>query len=296
MELKEITISCFPNVQVKTNPHHLPLLEILESIRKGDLRKKIERIRKETGHNRRNELKKKLLPAICFSGIFRKMEDAEITESSGIICIDLDNVCDLKIEKERLKTVSYVLSIFMSPSGNGLKVLVLHDLQDLSRHKDLYHHLGNLLGVEGRTDLKFDLRCSNISHPCMWSYDQELYLNKNATTLHVDLNTLPVLGNSPSDDTIKEKKVKPEDNSNITLLTDPKVIKEKILESHTLFEEYYSMYPGVRNNNLLILASFFYNDGIPESYAIDYLITYYSDKKNGFPSDEIEKVVHSAYH
>lgn len=296
MELKEITISCFPNVQVKTNPHHLPLLEILESIRKGDLRKKIERIRKETGHNRRNELKKKLLPAICFSGIFRKMEDAEITESSGIICIDLDNVCDLKIEKERLKTVSYVLSIFMSPSGNGLKVLVLHDLQDLARHKDLYHHLGNLLGVEGRTDLKFDLRCSNISHPCMWSYDQELYLNKNATTLHVDLNTLPVMGNSPSDDTIKEKKVKPEDSSNITLLTDPKVIKEKILESHTLFEEYYSMYPGVRNNNLLILASFFYNDGIPESYAIDYLITYYSDKKNGFPSDEIEKVVHSAYH
>ena len=167
MELKEIMISCFPNVQVKTNPRYLPLLEILESIRKGDFRKAIERIRKETGHDRRNELKKKLLPAICFSGIFRKMEDAGITESSGIICIDLDNVCDLKKEKERLKNFPYVLSIFKSPSGNGLKVLVLHDLQDQSRHKDMYHHLGNILGVAGRTDLKFDLRCSNISHPCM---------------------------------------------------------------------------------------------------------------------------------
>lgn len=296
MELKEIMISCFPNVQVKTNPRYLPLLEILESIRKGDFRKAIERIRKETGHDRRNELKKKLLPAICFSGIFRKMEDAGITESSGIICIDLDNVCDLKKEKERLKNFPYVLSIFKSPSGNGLKVLVLHDLQDQSRHKDMYHHLGNILGVAGRTDLKFDLRCSNISHPCMWSYDHELYLNRNATTQHIDLDTLPVFGNSSSYGTIKEKKAKSGDNSSITLLTDLKEIREKILETHTLFEEYYSMYPGVRNTNLLILASFFYNDGIPESYAIDYLITYYSDKKNGFPSDEIEKVVHSAYH
>lgn len=296
MELKEIMISCFPNVQVKTNPQYLPLLEILESIRKGDFRKAIERIRKETGHDRRNELKKKLLPAICFSGIFRKMEDAGITESSGIICIDLDNVCDLKKEKERLKNFPYVLSIFKSPSGNGLKVLVLHDLQDQSRHKDMCHHLGNILGVAGRTDLKFDLRCSNISHPCMWSYDHELYLNRNATTQHIDLDTLPVFGNSSSYGTIKEKKAKSGDNSSITLLTDLKEIREKILETHTLFEEYYSMYPGVRNTNLLILASFFYNDGIPESYAIDYLITYYSDKKNGFPSDEIEKIVHSAYH
>lgn len=296
MELKEIMISCFPNVQVKTNPRYLPLLEILESIRKGDFRKAIERIRKETGHDRRNELKKKLLPAICFSGIFRKMEDTGITESSGIICIDLDNVCNLKKEKERLKNFPYVLSIFKSPSGNGLKVLVLHDLQDQSRHKDMYHHLGNILGVAGRTDLKFDLRCSNISHPCMWSYDHELYLNRNATTQHIDLNTLPVLGNSTSDGTIKEERDKSGDNGNITLLTNPRVIREKVLKTHTLFEEYYSMYPGVRNTNLLILASFFYNDGIPESYALDYLITYYSDKKNGFPSDEIEKIVHSAYH
>lgn len=188
------------------------------------------------------------------------------------------------------------MSIFKSPSGNGLKVLVLHDLQDLSRHKDMYHYLGNLLGVAGRTDLKFDLRCSNISHPCMWSYDHELYLNRNATTLHIDLDTLPVLRNSSSDGTIKEERAKSGDNGNITLLTNPRVIRDKVLETHTFFEEYYSMYLGVRNTNLLILASFFYNDGIPESYAIDYLITYYSDKKNGFPSDEIEKIVHSAYH
>ena len=64
MELNEIMVSCFPNVLVKVNPKHIPLLEVLESIRKGDLRVRVERVRKETDHNLRNDLKKKLLPAI----------------------------------------------------------------------------------------------------------------------------------------------------------------------------------------------------------------------------------------
>ena len=293
MELKEIIVSCFPNVLVKINPQHIPLLEVLESIRKGDLKAKVERVRKENDHNQRNELKKKLLSAICFSGMFERMEDAKIITSSGVICIDLDKVSDLKKERERLKENPHVLSIFKSPSGNGLKVLVLHDLQDFSYHKALYHHIGNLLGVTGRNDLKFDLSCSNISHPCMWSYDSGLYLNKNAKRLHIDTANLPSI---PSASKEKDRTATPELNSNITPIQAPKATRDKILESHTLFEEYYSMYPGVRNNNLLILASFFYNDGIPEGVAVDYLIAYYSDIKNGFTSDEIKKIVYSAYH
>ena len=261
MELKEIMVSCFPNVLVKVNPQHIPLLEVLESIRKGDLRVRVERVRKETDHNLRNDLKKKLLPAICFSGMLERMEDAKIITSSGVICIDLDNVADLKAEKERLKTNPYVLSVFKSPSGNGLKVLVLHDLQDFSYHKALYYYIGNLLGVTGRSDLKFDLSCSNISHPCMWSYDSGLYLNKNANRLHIDTANLPSIPPAPKK---KGKAATPVLNSNITPIQITKSIRAKALESHTLFEEYYSMYPGVRNNNLLILASFFYNDGIPK--------------------------------
>lgn len=293
MELNEIMVSCFPNVLVKVNPKHIPLLEVLESIRKGDLRVRVERVRKETDHNLRNDLKKKLLPAICFSGMLERMEDAKIIISSGVICIDLDNVADLKAEKERLKTNPYVLSVFKSPSGNGLKVLVLHDLQDFSYHKALYYYIGNLLGVTGRSDLKFDLSCSNISHPCMWSYDSGLYLNKNADRLHVDTANLPSIPTAPQK---KGKTATPSLNSNITPIQITKSIRAKALESHTLFEEYYSMYPGVRNNNLLILASFFYNDGIPEDFAVDYLIAYYSSIENGFTSDEIRKIVHSAYH
>lgn len=79
-------------------------------------------------------------------------------------------------------------------------------------------------------------------------------------------------------------------------MTSPEEIREKALVSHTLFEEFYNMYPGVRNQNLYILANFFLNDGIPEDFATDYLTAYYADSKNGFPASEIKRIVYSAYH
>ena len=85
-------------------------------------------------------------------------------------------------------------------------------------------------------------------------------------------------------------------NTTPTPLTSPEEIKRKALESHSLFEEFYNMYPGVRNQNLYVLANFFLNDGIPEKFATDYLIAYYANPKNGFPASEIRKIVCSAYH
>ena len=63
MEVKDILVSAFSHVKVKDNPKHLPLMEILESIRKGtpEVKRRIERIRKEKDKQNRNELKMKLL-------------------------------------------------------------------------------------------------------------------------------------------------------------------------------------------------------------------------------------------
>ena len=194
MEVKDILVSVFPHVMLKDNPEHLPLVEILESIRKGtpEIRRRIERIRKEKDKQGRNDLKMKLLNVFIPSGTFGRMEDMGLLQLSGAICIDLDHIQDLKAERERLKSVPYVWNIFKSPSGDGLKVLVLHNLQEPSKHKDLYYHLGDVLDVKGRTDLVFDMSCSNISHPCFWSYDPELWMNKDAEVFDMDWATLPV--------------------------------------------------------------------------------------------------------
>lgn len=297
MEVKDIMVSAFSNVKVKDNPEHLPLVEILESIRKGspEVKRRIERIRKEKDKQSRNALKMKLLGVFTPSGTFERMEDNGLLQLSRAICIDLDHIQNLKAEKERLKTIPYVWSIFRSPSDDGLKVFVLHTLQDPLRHKDLYSYLGNMLGVKGRTDLVFDMFCSNISHPCFWSYDPELWLNRNAEVFDMDWATLPVYKPQSIGKTTNGIIV-PLNNTTPALLTSLQEIRRKALESHTLFEEFYNMYTGVRNQNLYILANFFLNDGIPEDFATDYLVAYYADPKNGFPASEIRKIVCSAYH
>lgn len=298
MEVKDILVSVFPHVMVKDNPEHLPLVEILESIRKGipEVKRRIERVRKEKDNKKRNDLKVNLLNVFTPSGTFGRMEDKGLLQYYGAICIDLDHIKDLKAEKERLKSIPYVWCIFKSPSGDGLKVLVLHTLQDPSRHKDLYSYLGDVLGVKGRTDLVFDMSCSNISHACFWSYDPELWLNRNAQVFDRDWTALPVYKPQSNGKTTNGVIAALPNNTIHTPLTSPEEIRRKALESHTLFEEFYNMYPGVRNQNLYVLANFFRNDGIPEDFATDYLIAYYANPKNGFPASEIRKIVCSAYH
>ena len=287
-----LRVSGFSNIAETRLPYQCLMLDVLDSIKhpSSELKSCISQIRNETDHDKQNELKVKLLPVFCFSGVFSERNDLKLIHMSPVICLDLDSVNDMEAEKERLKNnYPYVLSIFTSPTGTGLKVLVLHDLSDPTHHKDLYNDLGNAMGLNGRTDLKFDLSCSNVSRACFISADPKLWLNKNAIPYHFVPQTTPVT--PPSIPTTATKDIVFPASS----LTDYNEIRKKVQDSHTLFEGHYSMYPGCRNKNLYILASFFRYDGIPEDIAADYLVAYYQDDLNGFPASEIRKTVGSAY-
>ena len=293
MVKNNIVVSFFSNIKAVKYPNHVPLMELLRKI--GGCDKSIKRIvdviAKEQDKSTRNKLKEKLLPVFCPNGTFEKRDDDALIEMSGVVCIDLDDVVDLQGEKNRLKTFPCVLSIFKSPSQNGLKVLVLHDLIDPERFQDLYGHLGEQLGLTERNDLKFDTRCGHVSRACFMSVDKDIYINDSAIAYHVDLDKHP---KSILKSEMNQKKGLNKSN-NITELTDCTEIRKKVLEEHELFEKYYSMQKGNRNCNLFILASFFKDSGIPEQFAEDYLVIYYLDNANGFTAEEIKRTVQSAY-
>lgn len=293
MVKNNIVVSFFSNIKAVNYPNHVPLMELLRKIGECDksIKRIIDVIAKEQDKSTRNKLKEKLLPVFCPNGTFQMREDQALIDMSGVVCIDLDDVKDLQGEKNRLKAFPCVLSIFRSPSQNGLKVLVLHDLNDPERFQDLYGHLGEQLGLTGRNDLKFDTRCGHVSRACFMSVDKDIYINYSAIAYHVDLDKLP---QSILKSEMNQKKGLNKSN-NITELTDRTEIRKKVLEEHELFEKYYSMQKGNRNCNLFILASFFKDSGIPEQFAEDYLVIYYQDRANGFTAEEIKKTVQSAY-
>lgn len=306
MYLKSIMVSCFSNIAETTTPTHRPILEVLADMgyskRPLDTKLKttVEMIRRASTAGEQDSLKVKLLPVICPSGTFSCRKDSAIIDYNGIICLDLDDTLDIKGMKAMAMSYPYTLATLVSPSGKGIKVFVLTDLTDISRHSDLYHHLGDIMGFKARIDLKFDPSCSNPSRACFMSYDKEIKVNENVVPFHVDLDTLPIY-TPPARTTVTTPTAKvktdiaSEEIDFPDPLTDNRAIREAIKNSHTLFEEYYPMVQGVRNNNLYVLAFFFRLDGIPEDAATDYLVAYYVDPTGGFTADEIKRTVRSAY-
>lgn len=303
MYLQSIMVSCFDNIFETENPTHRPFLELLDEMglsKKNSntkVKSTVEMIRRSSKPEEQDSLKVKLLPVICPSGTFGKRSDSALIDYNGIVCLDLDDVAVPEGIKIVAMNFPFTLAAMISPTGTGVKVFVLTDLRDPSRHNDLYHHLGSVMGFKTRPDLKFDPSCSNPSRACFMSYDEAIMVNENAEPYHVDLETLPVYTpptKTPSTPVVRTD-IAYDDISFPPYLTNPKKIRPAIKESHTLFEEYYPMHQGVRNNNLYILAFFFRLEGIPEDVATDYLVAYYVDPAGGFTADEIKKTVKSAY-
>ena len=119
-------ITIFKSVKDTSIPFYRNVDVILERIKDGKSRELIQKIRKEQDKEKRNLLKQQL-PAICFSGEFSERKDKSILKHSGLICLDFDGFesKDLLLKKKKeLTNDKFTYSVFISPSGNGLKVLV----------------------------------------------------------------------------------------------------------------------------------------------------------------------------
>ena len=226
---------------------------------------------------------------------------AALLQYNGVVCLDLDDVISPRDMKAMAKSYPYTLAVMTSPTGSGVKVFLLTDSTDPSRHSDLYHHLGDVTGFKKRADVKFDPSCSNPSRACFFSYDKDLWINHDVIPYHVDFASVPTYtppakATSPIPEATKTRTELDYDNPTFpTTLTEDDEILKAIVDTHSLFEDYHAVFHGVRNNNLYILAFFFRLKGIPEDIATDYLVAYYVDPAGGFTATEISRTVHSAY-
>lgn len=170
-------VTIFKNIKETIAPYHVDIDVILNRIKDGsDSKALVQQIRKQKKKAERNEIKKKL-PAICFSGIFNKRTDTSIVQHSGFICLDFDGYPNFKTlmqDKESLSNNKYVYAVFISPSGNGLKVLIKIPA-DAENHTKYFNSLEKYFNSE-----YFDKTCKNISRVCYESYDPIIFINKNS--------------------------------------------------------------------------------------------------------------------
>lgn len=263
-------VTVFKDISSTNTPFHRDVSVVFNRIKKGYSKELIEGIRKEKDSTKRNELKKKL-PSICFSGKFTKRNDSAILEHSGLICLDFDKFDDDKMMKDFDKNIrkdKYTFASFVSPSGNGYKVIV-----KIPNNSD-YHKMYFEALKEHYDSKYFDVTSKNLSRVCYESYDPNLYENKDSE-LWTEKNEYQQFE-------VKDRKpVIRLESSN-----------EKINALVIWFDKKYSMTEGGRNNNLFILAAAFNQYGVPKMDASNYLRGY---NQKGFEQSEIDGLTDSAY-
>jgi hypothetical protein len=260
-------ISYFKNIKSTAPLKEPTVFKVLESIRTGEFKKDIAFIRVESQKEKRNELKSRL-PYVTFGGTFTSRANSNLKKHSGLACLDFDNVEDLSSLKESVNLDDFTFCSFISPSGDGLKVLVKippvgnnEDYQDyyveLINHYKKYHEL--------------DSGTKDIARACYLSYDENLFLNVDSELFTDKFNRpLPV-----------EKKV-----VNIPV-TDKNEIAERL---EKWFTKRWSA--TNRNNNLHAYARQMNAFGVDKTTCESYLFRY---EQSDFKQSEIQKLIDSAY-
>jgi hypothetical protein len=270
MDSKNVTI--FKNIKETATPFHREVSVVLQRIKDGSSKELVKGIRQEKDKSARNELKK-MLPAICFSGIFTKRNDNSLTEHSGLICLDFDGYekkKDLLADKEKLSKSEFVYSVFISPSGNGLKALIKIP-QDVDNHVNYFNSLENHFNSP-----YFDKTCKNLSRVCYESFDPMIYINEDSdvwdTIEDVEYKEVSVIRDAPT-----------------IPITDENKIVEILVK---WWEKKYPMSEGQRNQNAFILAMAFNDYGVNRSLA-SYVLNGFSN--DSFSLAEITRTIDSAY-
>ena len=161
-------ITVFDNLFDTKKAHYMLLEDVIERIKNGNSKDMVQKIRNG------NASLKTALPAICFSGIFSQRNDAGLVKHSGLVCLDFDNVPEIEKFKKNICKSEYVRAAFISPSGNGLKVIVRINGDHKKVCADLADHF--------RSEF-LDMQ-NDICRVCFESNDENIYSNSNSVVFN----------------------------------------------------------------------------------------------------------------
>ncbi len=256
--------------------------QILLSIRSTKYKDQVENVRDliTKGKKEDADRKKKLLQSFTPSGTFDSVRKAEkITSYSKYIILDFDHLSQdqLKRAKMKVKNIKHTYATFISPSGNGLKILV-PVTSELEQHALSYQQVSAY--YSSQLGIPIDGSGKDVCRLCFMSYDPDCYLNTDAIPFELDhyigqINTENIFVNA----------IQGQSNQI------PNDSIAKVFERCISFTDKKSEYKnGNRNNYIHLLACNCNRQGIPQVVATNLI----SDKYD-LGSKEIYASVKSAY-
>lgn len=254
--------SIYKNIYDKTGKYTIKILDALNRIKTGKTAKVVISLRNEANEDRQKVIKDSCLPSVCFSGIFESRFDEKLIKHSGFICLDFDKI-NVAEYKEKLSKWECCYAVWVSPRGNGIKVLV--KIKDGSKHRQHFAALRKLYP-------DIDEKCGNESRVCYESYDPDIYINENSLVY---------------EDILEEKNEIKEKKPDINRYDSYKKLVKWMENKGEIFNS------GNRNNYVFLLAGGMCRFGFSEEEANEYLLEDFM--QDGFNHKEITATIHSAY-
>ena len=254
------------------------LIIITKEIKEGKYKDEILPIRQlvlDGNKHDADKLKNKLL-AFTPSGTFSNGRKADtLNLYSGYVVLDLDKLSDIQLSEAKKTTalIPNTFAAFISPSGNGLKILVPVN-SNSENHKAAFKQVAQF--YEDALHIKIDQSGKDICRLCYMSYDEDCYRNINATPFKVT-------------EKIEIQTVLTENKKNEEIKIDKDY--ETIFQECVDFTEKKSTYlNGNRNNYIHLLACNCNRTGIPENKTEELILQQYD-----LNHQETKSTIKSAY-
>lgn len=255
----------------KDVPYIIPLEKSLERIRIGKSKSIVDKVRSASDKKEADKIKS-TLPCILFSGEFSERNKEGLVSHSGMMVVDFDKYPDdetMLNHFNELKLNNHFITLFLSPSGKGIKGVVKIPLCDKFTHEKHFKAFNKKFEYD-----YFDISNCNVDRVCFESYDPNIYINYEAETFE------PVLvdeGYSVSE------------RVPLIPINDEDVIINKIMS----FDWKKDFVEGERNSFIFDLAGSFCEYGVSESNAIGYILN--NVIIGDFSESEAKTTIKSAY-
>ena len=177
VDIKSISLFSKPASTVKP-VGKVSLIDLYQLIIGDKYKQPTEELRELENPNLKRDYKSQNFDYFTGSGIFPYRADDALKYHSGYIVIDLDDLKD-DLREVMAKLIGdkelYVLLMFVSPSGKGLKVVYGIDLSQ-GGHRKWFTAIRNYL--RENYSLEADPSGINVSRTCFLAYDPACYACK----------------------------------------------------------------------------------------------------------------------
>jgi hypothetical protein len=170
---------------------YIKIATALDRIKDGASKEIIERVRNPVDATSKDR-DKSLLPAVVFSGKCGKSrKKVDFLEHSGLVSLDFDHLENTPDFMAELTQDEYIYAAWVSPSGDGIKALVMTEATNIENHYAYWEALRMRYP-------DIDESCKDPTRVCYESYDSNIYINTESkvwTTVAVEPPLVPLMSN-----------------------------------------------------------------------------------------------------